>query len=80
MSEISPQMSPAAQNLRDQQRQLDIDGVEVGVSRQAIEEVLEELASMRQDVRKLRALEAGGVDNWEWYEDSLAALEDGTIP
>lgn len=21
--------------------------------------------------RKLRALEAGGVDNWEWYSDSL---------
>lgn len=27
---------------------------------------------LRRDARVLRALEAGGVDNWEWYEDSLS--------
>jgi hypothetical protein len=26
--------------------------------------------------KKLRALEAGGVDNWEWYGDSLREFLD----
>ena len=25
--------------------------------------------------RKLAALEAAGVDNWEWYDDAMATLE-----
>ncbi len=31
----------------------------------------EEYEELLRDQRKLRALEAGGVDNWEWYEASL---------
>ena len=27
---------------------------------------------MQREIAKLNALEAGGVDNWEWYSDSLA--------
>lgn len=30
---------------------------------------------IRRDA-ELSALEAGGVDNWEWYSDSLATLEE----
>lgn len=26
---------------------------------------------LKLDSKKLSALEAGGVDNWEWYSDSL---------
>lgn len=29
---------------------------------------------VQRDLEKLAALEAGGVDNWEWYGDSLAEL------
>ncbi len=31
----------------------------------------EEYKQLKKDQKMLRALEAGGVDNWEWYEDSL---------
>jgi len=41
-------MSKASDNLRDHQQQLDMDGVMVGVSRQAVEEVLAELAKLRE--------------------------------
>lgn len=30
-----------------------------------------EYESLLDDEKKLRALEAGGVDNWEWYSESL---------
>jgi hypothetical protein len=32
---------------------------------------LKEYNSLLQDARILMALEAGGVDNWEWYHESL---------
>lgn len=38
--------SPAYINLKNSQRQLDADGIEVGVSRQALEEVLASYAEM----------------------------------
>ena len=31
----------------------------------------EELASLLRDSDKLHRLECGGVDNWEWYDESL---------
>jgi hypothetical protein len=34
------------------------------------------LSSLEADSRKLAALEAGGVDNWEWYGQ---ALEDAGL-
>jgi hypothetical protein len=42
-------MSAASDNLRTNQRQLDADGCEVGVSRQAVDETLEELDRLRRD-------------------------------
>lgn len=27
-------------------------------------------------LRKLAALEAGGVDNWEWYDDAMEKLDE----
>jgi len=38
-----------------------------------------EYASLKRDSSTLSALEAGGVDNWEWYHKSLeqaGLLED----
>lgn len=31
----------------------------------------EEYEELLRDQRMLDALKAGGVDNWEWYDDSL---------
>jgi len=39
-------MSAASKNLKAHQRQLDMDGCEVGVSRQAVEETLAEYADI----------------------------------
>lgn len=30
------------------------------------------LAELERSEKKLAALEAGGVDNWEWYSESLS--------
>jgi len=32
-----------------------------------------EYKRMQRDIAKLQSLEAGGVDNWEWYSESLTA-------
>ena len=37
---------------------------------------VKEYNSLERDRTILRALEAGGVDNWQWYEDSLAGIID----
>ena len=47
-------MSDASANLKTNQRQLDMDGCEVGVSRQAVEETLEEYALMLAALEALR--------------------------
>ena len=44
-------MSEASENLRYHQKQLDEDGVMVGVSRQAVEETLLELMQLREAVK-----------------------------
>lgn len=31
------------------------------------------LRTLEQDSKELAALHAGGVDNWEWYSESLRA-------
>lgn len=31
----------------------------------------EDLADLQRDSKCLAALEAGGVDNWEWYSESI---------
>ncbi len=48
-------MSAASDNLRSNQRQLDADGCEVGVSRQAVDETLEEIERLRQWVADLQS-------------------------
>lgn len=35
------------------------------------------LAELLREECKLQALEAGGVDNWEWYDESLFHLDEG---
>lgn len=29
-----------------------------------------------KDSKKLSALEAGGVDNWEWYDEAMSSIND----
>ena len=35
-----------------------------------------EFASLLRDSDKLRRLEYGGIENWEWYSESLYSDED----
>lgn len=49
-------MSAASDNLKSNQRQLDMDGVEVGVSRQAVEETLEQYADMLAALQSIAEL------------------------
>lgn len=44
--------NPAYENLRSYQRQLDADGCEVGVSRQALDEILEAFDALRGGAAK----------------------------
>lgn len=34
------------------------------------------LEELERESRILDALYAGGVDNWEWYDEALASIED----
>lgn len=43
-------MSAATENLKANQRQLDMDGCEVGVSRQALDEAIAEIEALRRDI------------------------------
>lgn len=47
-----------------------VEGSNRSISKKEYEELLDRN-------RKLSALEAGGVDNWEWYGESLAQYYDG---
>jgi hypothetical protein len=40
----------------------------------SVEVSAEELKQLRTDSRKLAALEAAGVDNWEHYGDAMRSL------
>jgi hypothetical protein len=44
-------MSAATSNLRDHQRQLDMDGCEVAVSRQALDEALAEIDQLNEHLQ-----------------------------
>lgn len=50
---VSADLAGALAALRDGQRQLDMDGSEVGVSRQALDEVLLAFGTMRLNARHL---------------------------
>jgi len=61
-------MSAASDNLRANQRQLDMDGCEVGVSRQAVEETLAEYDAMVEAMSELFKLH-GQAKRDEWLSD-----------
>lgn len=46
-----------------------VEGFDTTISKKEYEELLD------RD-KKLSALEAGGVDNWEWYSESLSQYYD----
>lgn len=37
---------------------------------------IERYKQLLRDSKVLNALEAGGVDNWEWYGEALESMED----
>ncbi len=42
-----------------------------------LNELAAKIAEQSADVKKLRALEVGGVDNWEGYENAMDLMRDG---
>jgi len=69
------ELSPAAQEFLDEIRvQLPPETV---VLFDAILGNFSKLAeAVQQRLDKLDALEAGGVDNWEWYDEAMSVLDD----
>ena len=47
---------------------------------QLVEEQRQEIARLRDSERKLTALEAAGVDNWEGYSDAMQMMEEKEHP
>jgi len=37
---------------------------------------IEQMMELEEDLKLLRALQAGGVDDWEWYDDAVESMED----
>jgi len=37
---------------------------------------IKRMMELEEDLKLLRALQAGGVDNWEWYYDAVDSMED----
>lgn len=73
--EIDHDVSCALDNLRVHQRQLDMDGIEVGVSRQALNEVIRAFGSVHSDLAGAKiALEQAWGSNRE-RAARIAALE-----
>lgn len=70
----------AFENLRNCQRQLDMDGCEVGVSRQALDEVLAEYEALLAELKLARewllTLQTGrGIEAREALAPRLAAID-----
>ena len=53
----------ALEVLRKRQRQLDFDGVEVGVSRQALDEVLDEIDRLRAVLQRIADMPVDGYES-----------------
>ena len=43
---------------------------------ETVQITMKELKRYQERDRKLSALENAGVDNWDWYDDAMADLED----
>lgn len=75
------------EHLRDSQRQLDMDGCEVGVSRQAVDEALAEIERLRAELKQAqhRSFQDGRISykgfNYgvgsQWGIDSLRRAIEG---
>jgi len=68
-------MSKASENLRTHQKQLDADGIMVGVSRQAVDETLAQYNLMQSALEKIVEHERG---QWAMspYQIARAALKE----
>ena len=47
--------------------------------RAEIEQQAKEIADLKDRLRKLDALERGGVDNWEWYGDAMQSIDQEEV-
>ena len=65
-------------NIRDHQRQLDADGCEVGVSRQAIDETLTHLAALTAENDRLRQDQVVTGDLRTKLKTGIAAIDAAT--
>lgn len=70
-------MTEAEKNLRENQKQLDADGVMVGVSRQAVHEVLAETARLRAAIEAIKRATLDGkvCADVAWFSD-IETLHD----
>lgn len=41
-----------------------------------IQNLRQKLEEAQDRLKKLDALEAGGVDDWEWYDDAMSSITD----
>ena len=53
---------------------------EYASQRALIEQQAKEIARLRDSERKLTALKAAGVDNWEGYSDAMQMMEEKEHP
>lgn len=80
--ELAFDIKPAIDNLTECQRQLDADGCEVGVSRQALDEVLAHHKAQAAEIERLtRAHEDASRERYmKGFSDGVkAASEDSVI-
>lgn len=72
-------MSAGSENLKSNQRQLDMDGCEVGVSRQAVDETLEQYDAMLVALKWAATVIRPGSD---LHNDMIAAIAkaEGAAP
>jgi len=68
---------PAIENLRNCQRQLDMDGCEVGVSRQAVDETLAEIDRLHSALAEAQEIIDTRTHNATVLSESYMACKDG---
>lgn len=74
LSELKNKIETSRENLNEKISQISNAEDRLGDLNQSGDTVLiskDELGELRKDQYKLRSLEVGGVDNWEWFDESL---------
>ena len=69
LNNINAEMIESNEKLSEQRDSILVSITEYGVEKRKV--ALGEIERLEKTERKMQALEAGGVDNWEWYSESL---------